>query len=309
MAVGAFSNTQGTGGSSGTLTATLRQYTSSGTWTKPTGLKFIEIICIGGGSGGGSGARSATSVTARGGNGGAGGGLTYRILLDTDLSATEAYVIGAGGVGAPGATTDSTAAQLPTVGSETTFGTGPKAQARGGTTGIAQASGSSYSDFSRWNLAGPTSSPSGFNGNSASQQSLILPTFNQIIGAASGGGVQSSNTATIGGTGCTYLGRTGASTTSPAAAGAVGGNGGAGSNNATARIYTQTMFNAGATLSIGTSGGGGGGAVTSAAGSGGNGGLYGGAGAGGGGSRNGFLSGKGGDGGAGCIIIIEHTLA
>jgi len=314
MAVGAFSNTQGTGGSSGTLTATLRQYTSSGTWTKPTGLKFIEIICIGGGGGGATGGRQASGVASRGGGGAGGGGYTYRILLDADLSSTEAYTIGAGGAGAPSnTTTDNAAGTAGSVGSQTTFGTGPKAQANGGYEGFAanasltQRSGSSYSDFSAWCVAGLSSSSSGGTGNSAGQQSQFAITWNQILGAASAGGVTSGGTANIGGTGCQYLNRAAAYSYSAAAAGAVGSAGQNGWPNAYDRVYTNTMVTALATLNVGTSGGGGGGGLTGG-GAGGNGGLYGGAGAGGGATRNGFATGKGGNGANGLIIILEHTL-
>ena len=314
MAVGAFSNTQGTGGSSSTLTATLRQYTSSGTWTKPTGLVFIEIICVGGGGGGATGGRQAGGVASRGGGGAGGGGYTYRILLDADLSSTEAYTIGAGGAGAPSnTTTDNAAGTAGSAGTATTFGTGPKAQANGGSAGLptnassTQRSGSSYSDFSAWCLAGLSSSSSGGAGNSSQTQSLILNTWNQILGGASAGGVTAGGTANIGGTGCRYLGRTGALTTAAAAAGAVGSSGQVGYDNAYTRIWTQTMVNAIATLCVGTSGGSGGGGLTGG-GAGGNGGLYGGAGAGGGATLNTFATGKGGNGANGLILIVEHTL-
>ena len=314
MAIGSFSNKQGTGGSSGTLTATLRQYTSSGTWTKPTGLKFIEIICIGGGGGGATGGRQAAGVASRGGGGAAGGGYTYRILLDADLSSTEAYTIGAGGAGAPSNTTTNNAAGTAgSIGGVTTFGTGPKAQANGGYEGfptnasLTQKSGSSFSDFSAWCPAGRSSSSTGGSGNSQDVQSSASTTWNQILGAPSAGGVTVGGTANAGGFGCRYLGRTGAVTTSAAAGGTVGNNGANGFDNAYTRMWTQTMVNAGATMCVGTSGGSGGGGLTGG-GAGGNGGLYGGAGAGGGATRNGFATGKGGNGGNGLIIIVEHTL-
>ncbi len=36
------------GGGSGTLTKTLRTYTSGDTWSKPSGLQHIEVLCCGG---------------------------------------------------------------------------------------------------------------------------------------------------------------------------------------------------------------------------------------------------------------------
>ena len=41
------------------------------TWTKPSGVKQVEVICIGGGGGGGRGYRNITSIsTPRSGGGG-----------------------------------------------------------------------------------------------------------------------------------------------------------------------------------------------------------------------------------------------
>jgi len=69
-------------------------FTSSGTYTKPTGVRTILVeVCGGGGGGGASG-----SASNRGGFGGGGGGYS-RILIDADSITSESITIGAGGVG------------------------------------------------------------------------------------------------------------------------------------------------------------------------------------------------------------------
>ncbi|GAF99357.1 unnamed protein product, partial [marine sediment metagenome] len=77
-------------------TPTVHYYTSSGTWTKPSNLVALKVTVIGSG-GGGSG--SETADGGFGGNGGAGGGATIKHYIASELDATEAYSIGAGGSG------------------------------------------------------------------------------------------------------------------------------------------------------------------------------------------------------------------
>jgi hypothetical protein len=96
--IGKFAVPASSGGGGGTYSTVLREYTTSGTWTKPSGLLFIEIVCIGGGGGGASGGCQATSTVARGGGGAQAGGFTYQIIPAANLSTTEDYVIGAGGI-------------------------------------------------------------------------------------------------------------------------------------------------------------------------------------------------------------------
>lgn len=57
---------------SGGSTAVLREYTSSATWTKPAGLKYAYIVCLGAGGGGGSGRRGAVNTNRCGGDGAGG---------------------------------------------------------------------------------------------------------------------------------------------------------------------------------------------------------------------------------------------
>ncbi len=70
-------------------------FTSSGTWTKPTGITKIKVYVCGGGGGGGSGnSGSWTQWTA----GGAGGGGTAVKIIDVTSISSVTVTIGAGGV-------------------------------------------------------------------------------------------------------------------------------------------------------------------------------------------------------------------
>lgn len=80
-----------------------RTYTSSGTWTKPAGLKFLEITLVAGGGAGTAGA-SVTAGNASAGGGGGAGGVVKAVYAVADLpAASYAYVVGTGGAGGGGA--------------------------------------------------------------------------------------------------------------------------------------------------------------------------------------------------------------
>jgi len=67
-------------------------FTSSGTYTKPSGINIIKVIVTGAGGGGGSG----TGSDNHGGGGGA-GGTAIEIIDVSSLSSTVAVTIGTGG--------------------------------------------------------------------------------------------------------------------------------------------------------------------------------------------------------------------
>ena len=74
---------------SGILLPTVRTYTADATWTKPTGLQYITVEMVGGGGNG-------ASVTAtRAGGGGGSGSYSYKVLLASELDATETVTVGA----------------------------------------------------------------------------------------------------------------------------------------------------------------------------------------------------------------------
>jgi hypothetical protein len=75
----------------GAKTPEIVNFTSSGTWTKDSGLKYIVVeVQGGGGVGGGS------TGTSGGGGGGGGGGYARKTLTASDLGATETITISSG---------------------------------------------------------------------------------------------------------------------------------------------------------------------------------------------------------------------
>lgn len=72
-------------------------FTANGTWTRPSGCKFIIIECVGGGGGGG-GAPIATPGFFAGGRGG-GGAQYVRSIIDVTSLASAAVSMGLGGTG------------------------------------------------------------------------------------------------------------------------------------------------------------------------------------------------------------------
>ena len=104
---------------------TIVYFTSSGTFTKGnySGIRAVEIECVGGG--GGSGAAAVTIAAQESwGSGGGGGAYGRKFVLASSLGATETVTVGAGGAaGNPGVSGGAGGN-----GTDTTFGTWCKGQ-------------------------------------------------------------------------------------------------------------------------------------------------------------------------------------
>jgi len=74
----------------------IETFTADGTWTKPTGALSIKVIAVGGGGAGGG---TYNETASGGGGGGGGGGYSVGVFDTSELSATEAVVVGAGATG------------------------------------------------------------------------------------------------------------------------------------------------------------------------------------------------------------------
>ena len=66
-------------------------FTSTGTWTKPSGLKRVRVFVTGGGGGGGQPASNSNN-----GGGGAAGGTAIKVIEASSLGSTESVSVGGG---------------------------------------------------------------------------------------------------------------------------------------------------------------------------------------------------------------------
>ncbi len=280
-------------------------FTTSGSWTKPTGSpQTTNVWCVGGGGGGGSGDDAAATIPPGGGGGGGGAEAVSVSLATANLPSPITVTIGAGGNGGAASTSGGNAGSA---GNPTTFGTyltavGGGAGGAGGPTGSQGGNGAGL-----FNLTGVCSS-SGTAGGAGQGASCTY-------GGSAGGG---SHTNTSGG-GSANIGG------SAINGGSGGGSGGTVTTNSTATaggasgsVMSQVAA-AGGSGAVGSSGvqgtgayeagtgGGGGGASATANGFAGGAGGPGGGGGGGGAAVTGFSSGAGGNGGNGeCVAVTVY---
>jgi len=285
-------------------------FTSSGTWTKQSGVSTVIVKCVGSGGGGGSGAKGS-SGSAGGGAGGAGGFVATAEFDADDLGATVSVTVGSGPAGGAAKTTagagnNGTAGNASYFGSSCTGSVGVSGcyvYAAGGAAGAGGSNAASTNTAVTTNGTSLTNwigNSGGYGGGSVGGNNAISISgvcegtkYNTPGGGGGGGGAVnvSGTQGGIGGPGCL----SGGVATSSAAAKT---NGDAG-----------TGYTTGGRVGGGGGGGGGGPANTAgnSGGTGGAGGTCGGGGGGGGGAIQGGAadSGAGGAGGAGCCWVVS----
>lgn len=216
------------------------EYTASTTYTKPSGLKYIELEMWGAGGGGAAGGSDVS---------GGGGGAYVSYKIDASLiGSTASIVIGTGGAGGVSSAAGG-------AGSSTMFTLSASTLiAYGGAGGALQQNGSNgggiVSHGTTTETSGTASStPHIFKGYGASQNTVPTMTY---WGGAPGGGCNGANACAAGGNSIYGGGGGGGARTNAAGAGGTSNNGG----NGGAGVTTGTASN-------GSSPGGGGGAASS----------------------------------------------
>jgi hypothetical protein len=274
--------------------STYEVFTSSTTWTVPTGITKCAVYGVAGGGGGASGSIVVTNTPSSGGGGGAGGGIAFDPFYLVTPGASITVTIGAGGAGRAGVASVST-------------------QTEGNVGLVGNASSFDGNTIVTGNVMVN-------HAGGAPANTTLSGLINSRIGGAGGGNTSSADYTTIksllntaGSTGAdgvaapagTTKGTIGASLTP----GFAGGGGGGG------RSINSTSTSAGG---AGVAGGGSGGAgatsnsnITTTAGAGGAGAANSGGGGGGGGgagkigtTSTSVTSGAGGNGGSGIIIVF-----
>lgn len=277
---------------SGSAKVNVQTFTSSGTWTKPTGAKSVSVVVIGGGGSGASGDCRAytTNSIAAGGGGGGGGSITTDTFPASLLTGTVAVTVGAevnGGAGVASSGTGNVNGNNGTDGNLSSFGS--YLIANGGKLGQRGTSGGGNGGF-----------VTGFGTSIASTSATA------ILGQGATGGSSVSGKSSEYGGGSGASGFATANDANPYVGGSsvfgCGGGGGGGSAETNDAPTTSTAGSAGGTSGSYIVGGGGIAGVTNG-GDGGNGTriLLCSSGGGGGGGRyqatTGQVGGKGGDGG------------
>jgi hypothetical protein len=299
--------------------------TQTYTWSKPlTGLKYIEVCCVGAGGGGGGGRKS--NAPCQGGTGGGGGAIAWATFDANSLASSYQINIGAGGAGGAGATATGNGT-TGTPGGTSSFGTLVIAQ--GGSGGIGGAASTAKQAAGGQGIScTPSGLPYAINGCGGGL-TVNVPTnpvngANPIFDFDGAFGTNDTRPGLGGGGGGCGGSFTGAGGLVSASRGADGyqfntliinggntgssGNPGGNATPPTNNMITTLLQFTGSTTLYGLGGGGHGGGVGNAGGNGSNSGLYG-AGGGGGGASTvttaGLPAGTGGSGSSGLCIVVE----
>jgi hypothetical protein len=310
--------------------SSIQIYTGSATWTKPTNIQYIKVICGGAGGGGGGGRVGPDGGTRAGGEGGAGGDIAIAYFSSASLTGTTYSVNvpggGPGGTRATGnAATSGGSGVAPGTSSFSTGSTillaalgGPRGRGGGVTGGVGSVhvvptttnTPNPYPPFYLSGRDGGVDTGLGY-GDSGD----ALNGVRWLSGGGTGGRLFAGNTPSRGGSGSAIYRYT---TLIPSGSpGPGGGTGLSGSNGAPVVDVLTLLYASGSIITssvfIGTGGHGGGSGnspapFTTNGGNGGSGSL--GAGGGGGGAAgtglNTIFSGAGGPGGGGFVIIFEY---
>lgn len=310
--------------------SSIRIYTGSATWTKPTNIQYVKVICGGAGGGAGGGRVGPDGGTRAGGEGGSGGDIAIAYFSSASLTGTT-YTINIPGGGAGG--TRATGNVATNGGSGTAPGTssfstgsniliaalgGPRGRGGGVTGGTSPAhtvptTASTPNPYPPFYLSGVDGAQD--TGLGYGDATNALNGTRWLSGGGSGGRLFAGNLPSRGGSGSAIYRY--ATLTPSGSPGPGGGTGGAGSNGAPVIDVLSLLYISGSTVTssvfIGTGGHGGGSGnspapFTTNGGDGGSGSL--GAGGGGGGAAgaglNTIFSGRGGPGGGGFVIILEY---
>ncbi|MBB3997194.1 glycine-rich domain-containing protein [Aureimonas pseudogalii] len=281
------------------LPAQIAVFDASGTWTKPTSAKRVDVFIQAPGGGGSSGERRASGTVSRGGSGGGGGGSSAFSYSADDLPATVPVTLGAAGSGGASVTSDNATGNAGTNAGNAQFGGVDDAFF------LAASGGQGSSGVSAVGAAGAggTASALTYAASSATGGSVAASAAN--LARSHSGGSGAGQTTTPGNYDGGIVQLVAANTLVPLTSKniAIAGQRSAGATKTNAIGPTQPTRLDFST--IGVSGPGGWSSSDGTAGDGANG-SVGSGGGGGGGSLNGNLSGKGGNGGPGRIVIVTH---